>query len=120
MAAENRALPRSFYARPTLTVARALLGCVLVRPLNGQRLAGRLYGPGRHLDDISITAAPPSSHRPSFCFAHRAFSSRIVATRGHQPPADPFCYRHADGIADEVPSVADSCARQVEARFGPT
>lgn len=35
-------LPNSFYQRPTLTVARDLLGCVVVRMLNGQRLAGRI------------------------------------------------------------------------------
>lgn len=35
-------LPSSFYRRPTLTVARDLLGRVLVRMLDGQRLAGRI------------------------------------------------------------------------------
>lgn len=33
-------LPRTFYSRPTLTVARELLGMQLVRILDGQRLAG--------------------------------------------------------------------------------
>lgn len=35
-------LPRSFYARDTLTVARALLGKHLVRRLGGRRLIGRI------------------------------------------------------------------------------
>jgi DNA-3-methyladenine glycosylase len=38
--ASGRALTRSFYSRPTCVVARELLGCRLVRVLDGVRLSG--------------------------------------------------------------------------------
>jgi DNA-3-methyladenine glycosylase len=38
----RQALPRSFFDRPTRTVARELLGCLLVRRLDGFRLSGKI------------------------------------------------------------------------------
>jgi DNA-3-methyladenine glycosylase len=48
-------LPRSFFARPTLTVARALLGCTLHHRLGDQVRCGRVVEVEAYTDD-------PASH----------------------------------------------------------
>ena len=63
-------LPRSFFARPTPTVARDLLGCNLVRVFQGQRLAGRIVETEAYTgsDDLASHACRGRTPRATLMF----------------------------------------------------
>jgi DNA-3-methyladenine glycosylase len=65
-------LPRSFYLRPTLAVARDLLGCIVVRDLDGQRLAGRISEVEAYVgeDDLASHAARGLTPRNRAMYGH--------------------------------------------------
>jgi DNA-3-methyladenine glycosylase len=70
--ADSTPLPRSFYLRPTLDVARDLLGRTLVRVLDGQRLAGRISEVEAYIgeDDLASHAARGLTPRNRAMYGH--------------------------------------------------
>jgi len=70
----GRALPASFYARPTPVVARRLLGHVLVSDVGGRRTAGRIVETEAYLG-----ADDPASH------GYRARRTRRNASMFERP-----------------------------------
>jgi DNA-3-methyladenine glycosylase len=72
-------LPQTFYARDTVTVARALLGQRLVRLLDGTRVAGRIVEVEAYVGEMD-----------SACHAHRGRTARNATMYG--PPGHAYVY----------------------------
>jgi DNA-3-methyladenine glycosylase len=72
-------LPRSFYRRPTLEVARGLLGTTLVRHLDDRILAGRI-----------VEAEAYIGEEDPACHAHHGLTTRTQVMYG--PPGYAYVY----------------------------
>ena len=59
-----RKLPRSFYSRSTLEVASDLLGKVLVRRLDGRRLAGKIVETEAYVGPHDLACHASKGHTP--------------------------------------------------------
>ena len=73
---EPQPLPRDFYARSTRTVARELLGCKLVRQLNGLRLSGFIVEAEAYIgeSDLACHAKAGKTPRTAVMYGPAGFS----------------------------------------------
>lgn len=69
-------LPRDFYARPTRTVARELLGCRLVRQFDGVRLSGLVVEAEAYIgeSDLACHARAGKTGRTAVMYGRAGFS----------------------------------------------
>jgi DNA-3-methyladenine glycosylase len=69
-------LPRTFFSRATQTVARELLGCLLVRRLNGHRLSGIIVEAEAYIgeEDLACHAKAGKTPRTQVMYGPAGFS----------------------------------------------
>ncbi len=69
-------LSRNFFSRPTRTVARELLGCLLVRRLNGHRLSGIIVEAEAYIgeEDLACHAKAGKTPRTQVMYGPAGFS----------------------------------------------
>jgi DNA-3-methyladenine glycosylase len=72
----SQPLPRDFYARPTRTVARELLGCLLVRQWNGVRLSGVIVEAEAYIgeSDLACHAKAGKTQRTAVMYGQAGFA----------------------------------------------
>ena len=131
------ALPRAFYRRPARTVARDLLGCVLVSRIGRALTAGRIVETEAYLgpeDAASHAAFRPSSHALFYGDGGHAYVYRIygmhfclnaiagtsgtpgcVLIRALEPVAGVALMARRRGVAAETVGVANGPGKLTEA-----
>jgi DNA-3-methyladenine glycosylase len=77
-------LPRSFYNRPTLTVARELIGARLVRRFNGKKLVGIITETEAYVSEQDLACHARAGRTPRTAVMYgRAGNAYVYFTYGH-------------------------------------
>lgn len=110
MSGSTDPLPRAFYLREVTTVARALLGCTLLRELDGQRLGGRIVE-----TEAYLPADDPANHAYRGRTPRNASMFEIGGTAYVYAIHSRYCLNAVTGQRDEPAAVL---IRAIEPRWG--